>query len=485
MISECMSKNTRRNAGMGDPPLAFYTNDSESANAVIKRAVKFKENEMSDFVREMSVLMQQQKDDVESAIFNKGPYQLAPSFRSFYVAETDWFKKRNEQRDRHMEKFHKARFSKEKEAEVTASSSAPINANSPSRALSVNLRNTHIPSLPSTMLQSLVRKSEELLNRPGSITSAPGNSNAFMVESQTSTRPHFVEIKKNGKVVCNDCPSYASAKFCSHAVAASEKAGQLEKYVKWFTKNGPATINLTSFVTYDSSKNTGKKISQASRGKRKGGRSNRVPPVTSIVDRPFDRNVSAQGFTQAAQAQPSTPHLMQEAPPTQHSVATEPAVPTQNINSQFLHQPTQALFAAPCSTQQGPTAQVLQSTLPPVRTSFTPQPSSGTFQLHLLQYCPRAVRVCFGCFHTLKPDNFVPQPPHDITIVSRMPRSFPSPTTGEMMTKEGNVYFHANCQCIRAKQPYFQPNLVIVQNWVKPLLTMEHVVFLRQFGMRI
>ena len=140
------------------------------------------------------------------------------------------------------------------------------------------------------MPQSLVRKSEELLNRPGAITSAPGNSNSFMVESQTSTRPHFVEIKKNGKVVCSDCPSYASAKFCSHAVAASEKAGQLEKYVKWFTKNGSATINLTSFVTYDSSKNTGKKISQASRAKRKGGRSNRVPPVTSIVDRPLDRN---------------------------------------------------------------------------------------------------------------------------------------------------------------------------------------------------
>ena len=129
MISECMSKNTRRNAGMGDPPLPFSTNDSESANAVIKGAVKFKENEMSDFVREMSVLMQQQKDDVESAIFNKGPYQLAPSFRSFFVAETDWFKKRNEQRDRHMEKFHKARFSKEKEAEVTASSSAPDKCN--------------------------------------------------------------------------------------------------------------------------------------------------------------------------------------------------------------------------------------------------------------------------------------------------------------------------------------------------------------------
>ena len=98
-----------------------------------------------------------------------------------------------------MENFHKARFSKEKEAQVTAGSSAPTNANSPSRALSVDLLNAQIPSLPSAMLQSLVKKSEELLNRPGAITSAPGNSNALMVESQTSTRPHFVEIKKKWK----------------------------------------------------------------------------------------------------------------------------------------------------------------------------------------------------------------------------------------------------------------------------------------------
>ena len=54
------------------------------------------------------------------------------------------------------------------------------------------------------------------------------------------------------------------------------------------------------------------------------------------------------------------------------------------------------------------------------------------------------------------------------TIVSRMPRSFTNPTTGERMTREGNVYFHVNTQCIRAKQPYFQPNMVIVENWVRP-----------------
>jgi hypothetical protein len=41
----------------------------------------------------MSVMVQQQKDDIESAIFNKGPYELAKPFRIFYVSETEWFKK--------------------------------------------------------------------------------------------------------------------------------------------------------------------------------------------------------------------------------------------------------------------------------------------------------------------------------------------------------------------------------------------------------
>jgi hypothetical protein len=54
-----MSKKARRNAGLGDPPSAYYTNDPESANAIIKRAVGFKENEISDFIQEMMVLLGQ------------------------------------------------------------------------------------------------------------------------------------------------------------------------------------------------------------------------------------------------------------------------------------------------------------------------------------------------------------------------------------------------------------------------------------------
>lgn len=109
MIVQCMLK--RRNAGFGDPPQPYYTNNSESANPMIKRTVNFTENEISHFIQEMIVLLQQRKTDVESGILEKGPFELGKVFRNFYISECDWFRKRNEQRDRHMETFHKAKLS--------------------------------------------------------------------------------------------------------------------------------------------------------------------------------------------------------------------------------------------------------------------------------------------------------------------------------------------------------------------------------------
>jgi hypothetical protein len=65
-----MLQNVRRHTGLGDPPKKYYNNVAESANALIKRGVRFKENEMSKFCQEMSILLQQQKEDVDSAIIN-------------------------------------------------------------------------------------------------------------------------------------------------------------------------------------------------------------------------------------------------------------------------------------------------------------------------------------------------------------------------------------------------------------------------------
>ena len=514
-----MAKSVRRNAGLGDPPLPYYTNDLESCNAIIKRAVQFKEKEISEFVRQMSVLLQQQKNDVESAIFNKGPFTLAKDFKKFYDSETQWFKKRNEQRDQHMQNFHRAKMTNEIGNEGSATVATPRETTS-NRTLSLDLLNANIVSFPVVALQAIVKKSEELLNRHGAIIPAPGRSNAYMVESQTSTKPHFVDLKKNGKVVCDGCPSYTSAKLCAHAIAASEKAGTLESYVKWLIKYGPSSINLTSFVTYDSSTNTGKKNPKSSTTKRKGGRNKKVQPVITTVDRPFYERSSAQNLIPSSQpsSQPPSqppnqpPSQPPSKPPSQQRSQPPRQLPSQPTSQSTVYLPQPIPQSAPPLVQlsealriqfaQRAPQQITQGRYlanqpqhhvptdvsrirPPAITSFFPQPGNGSLQLHFLQYCPPAVRVCFGCFQTLKPDNRVPDPPYDLTIVSRMPRAFTHPTSGEKVNKEGNVYFHVRLECIRAKQPIFIPTNVTVATWVAQQLTMEHIFLLREFGMHI
>lgn len=108
MIISCMSRETRINAGLGDPPLQYYNNMPESANAMIKRAVDFNESKMSNFCNEMSTLLLRQKEDVDSAVINKGPYRLASKFRSFEMQQSAWFKMTANQRDKHLRKFREA-----------------------------------------------------------------------------------------------------------------------------------------------------------------------------------------------------------------------------------------------------------------------------------------------------------------------------------------------------------------------------------------
>ena len=74
-----------------------------------------------------------------------------------------------------------------------------------------------------------------------------------------------------------------------HVVAAAEKAGILKEYISWLNKFGPSAMNLTSFVTFDSAKGSGKKDRKSSTARRKGGRNSKVPPVDTYVDRPFKK----------------------------------------------------------------------------------------------------------------------------------------------------------------------------------------------------
>ena len=226
-----------------------------------KRGVNFKESEMSKFSQEVSVLLMRQEEDVESAILNHGPYRLAPRFLYLEVTQHDWFRKNATQKEACVKKFRSARVSNNHNTNTTLTSSTATPTQNPDQKY-FGLLNAGITSVDPTILQHMSQKAERLLNKKNAIVQAPGSvdNSAFMVESDTSPRPHYVTIAKNGKVSCSvDCPGWKARNLCAHSLAAAEKLGITAEFLKWFKTKGPKQVNLTALVTCDTAKGVGKK----------------------------------------------------------------------------------------------------------------------------------------------------------------------------------------------------------------------------------
>ena len=140
MIAQSMLKEVRRHAGLGSPPTAYFNNVPESVNAIIKRGVEFKESEMSKFCQEMSILLLRQKEDVESAIINHGPYCLAPNFSHLKVPQDEWFQKNTNQKEACVRKSRNTKMSKNSDCiGVTETASTSSGAEQARIRISVDL----------------------------------------------------------------------------------------------------------------------------------------------------------------------------------------------------------------------------------------------------------------------------------------------------------------------------------------------------------
>ena len=59
-------------AGLGDPPARFTTNASESMNALLKKKVNYKKNELPLFIDELKSVIEEQERELERAVINTG-----------------------------------------------------------------------------------------------------------------------------------------------------------------------------------------------------------------------------------------------------------------------------------------------------------------------------------------------------------------------------------------------------------------------------
>ena len=113
---------------------------------------------------------------------------------------------------------------------------------------------------------------------------APGNKNTFMVASDSTSRPHFVQQKAGGKVICDDnCPMWRGRKVCSHTIAVAESLSGLKQFVQALQKS-KLECNLTSLVTTPTDR---RKAGTKSGAPRKRGRS-KIPTTTTTYRNRLD-----------------------------------------------------------------------------------------------------------------------------------------------------------------------------------------------------
>ena len=367
---------------------------------------------MSKFCQEMSILLLRQKEDVESAIINHGPYCLAPNFSHLEVPQNEWFQKNTNQKEACVRKFRNTKMPKNSDCiGVTETASTSSRAEQSRIQISVDLVNSGITSLHQTTLQNMSGKVENLLNKPNSIVQDPGSSgiSSFLVESNSKMEPHYAIIAKSGKITCNDCPMWRAQKNCAHPLSVAEKSGMTASFLNWFKEKGPTRVNLTALVTCDSTKGVAKKGRKPATARRKGGCIVNKTPSTTFVDRQnfIPRSVAAPPSAQTSQSHVSPEQPFQSTRPQVLPVQSA-SIPQPLLN---LTPPLQNRFAAQIWPAPSPTQ--------PLPTN-TPQ----HFTVNLLQLCPPLVRSCYGCSQSLKHGGVIAHPPHDLVIISVMNRSF-------------------------------------------------------------
>ena len=249
-------KSVRQKGGLGESPLPFYINLSESLNRQLKRQVDHKKSGLIDFIDHMREFARLQESQVHKAIIRKGTWRFTEQFVDLEVPSDIWFTAYTKaDKERRIDKVLSTDLTK-----VTLSTTPPLNEvpaptcilpdpsdhRAPENATCTSLQSDSDISLSipySTLtgenihihantLSSMWRKAAELVHNPSMVMKAPGSSSPFsrMVASAQSEAPHFVSVPKqfSGQFLCDSrCPMFGAYKICSHTLAAAETCGKL------------------------------------------------------------------------------------------------------------------------------------------------------------------------------------------------------------------------------------------------------------------
>ena len=440
----------RERALLGSPPEEFTNNPNESSNSVVKHWTSFKKSSWPAFICKLQELVNAQLSEADKALYGAGEYSLVPELSHFAVDAVAWHRMSSAQRKAHLCKMASSNL-------VPNSCQKSV----PGLTLSVSVGEVQITSISESTLQNIWEKAERLLSTPNAIAPAPGNSNARMVASESSSRPHFVQKGAGGRFVCDDnCLMWRGRKLCSHTVAVAECVKGLPQFISTLQKSKPE-CNLTNLMTTPSER---QKAGTKSGAPKKFGSSVKKVPVTTYRSRlesvcypasepseplstssPPEHNTSGEAGTFRNFL--DNPHSPPPLPPW-YGYGSDPYLYPQRAS---MYSPYGYPYSSPSMHYQ-PNASVAT----PNASAATPNASAATkpFSVELLN---KRIKKCRGCSREFlkKLDGSPPDAPLNMVISHEERRPFFDSQNVQRTSRPQNVYYHCNLACIRASHPSF------------------------------
>ena len=254
----------RRQAGLGDPPGKFYTNQSESNNHLVQSFVQedtgSKKVDEYVFCKTLEKLIQRQTVDIELAVTNRGPYEICEDYNDLLIISEDkWVKMTPKQRATAIAKIHSISLSQGNVKESLTTSVVRHQQTS----LENKLFHEGVDWIPSDVLQGMSQKAEDLLQDRSNLVVAPGSQNTLVVPSHSCPQtPRLVHQQTSGRISCS-CAQYASLSICSHSLVYAQYFDVFPSYVKWLKcqrrRKGGDSINISNLANHGMPAGRGRK----------------------------------------------------------------------------------------------------------------------------------------------------------------------------------------------------------------------------------
>ena len=361
-------RSLREDVGLGCPPMAFHTNDSESINAILKDCVGFKKQKWAIFNNMIKTAVNKQQQEFEKAIVGLGQYCLQKQFSFLSVPADKWFRMTTDQRLHHIKKFNNCQI--RIEGDVGFHSGDNDQSTSCSQDIThghfLLTRGAGLPisyevafagtSVPEGVAEGIWNKATSLVSDTDAINSAPGcGPKDKMVKSKSGLAPHLVTNKKEYQYACDDkCPQFKSLGICSHVVAAAQTNEELESFMKWYRSKSTRRMqvpNLMQLAKHDMPLGAGCKGNKTPR--KKSLRPNQVLTDENRVPLQLESSTKIHGNIQAITNSNKSSQLPLQATQTQYNIHVDKCkqtVPPQNI----IHQqpPSVAVTVSPFTPVQ-------------------------------------------------------------------------------------------------------------------------------------